>query len=279
MVKGMGAIFPAGYRQPTLSDGQQAAIADDDQALKRLLDRRGFRYKDAATRLAAAASLLALRDAGWLGSTVEPINDPDFGVVAASCFGNADTVLDSFDVLRRETVQGLSPMNLPNASPNVVASTLALWFGAKGPNLFFAQGPTSGLDSLMIGARLIRAKRATRVLVCAAESEQPRLSDWLRSHGESAPFSHAVALALAASAGETGIAIEPGGAPSLAEVVHVQPTLLPSSEGGFHSTTGLLLAIEQLVRLRQGAAQTLDVSMFPRNGHGARLVLRSVTSS
>lgn len=62
-------------------------------------------------------------------------------------------------------------MAAPNASSNVIASSIAMWFRLAGPNLMVCSGETAGLDALALGALLLRARRADRVLVVGAEPD------------------------------------------------------------------------------------------------------------
>ena len=59
----------------------------------------------------------------------------DTAVVAASNLGNVWTVVEVARTVAREGGRAVSPMSAPNASSNVIASSVALWFGFGGPNL------------------------------------------------------------------------------------------------------------------------------------------------
>ncbi len=92
-------------------------------------------------------------------------------MVACSNYGNVELVVTTAREARSTGVRGISPMAAPNASSNVLASTVALWFGFAGPNLMLCSGATSGLDGLDIAMRLLRAKRARRVVLVGAEPQ------------------------------------------------------------------------------------------------------------
>ncbi|MFE9655875.1 beta-ketoacyl synthase N-terminal-like domain-containing protein [Micromonospora sp. NPDC006431] len=134
-----------------------------------LLGRKGLLYKEPATRLA----LCAVHRALGLPDGVRPdaALDPGTAVVAASNLGNVGTVIDVTRAVAREGSRGVSPMAAPNASSNVIASSVALWFRLGGPNLMVCSGETAGLDALALGALLLRAGRADRVLVVGAEPD------------------------------------------------------------------------------------------------------------
>jgi hypothetical protein len=67
--------------------------------------------------------------------------------------------------------RGVSILDAPNASSNVVASTVALWFGFGGPNLMVCSGATAGLDGLRLAGLLLRSGRARRVVLVGAEPD------------------------------------------------------------------------------------------------------------
>ena len=72
--------------------------------------------------------------------------------------------------IEAETTAGISPMALPNASSNVVASSVAIRYGLRGPNLMLCNGPTSGLDAVYWGAALVAADRCARAVVIGVET-------------------------------------------------------------------------------------------------------------
>ncbi|MFG2581186.1 beta-ketoacyl synthase N-terminal-like domain-containing protein [Streptomyces malaysiensis] len=167
------------------------------------IGRRGHRYKDRATRLALCAALEALRDADLLPSDREsdspaggPSDGPSdretvtvpgdtIGVVASSNLGNLDTACLTTTAIAERSAVDLSPMSLPNASSNVIASWVAIRHGLRGPNLMLCNGPTSGLDAVHWGAALVAAGRVRRVVVVGAETHNAVVEDLLgRSAGE-----------------------------------------------------------------------------------------------
>jgi len=134
-----------------------------------LLGKKGLRQKDRATQLALCAGWTALEDAG-LPTQAEQQRTPErFAVVVSSNLGNLDTVCRVSGLIDLEGVAGTSPLDLPNASSNIVASCLAIRFGAKQVNLMVCNGSSSGLDAIHLARNLIAARRADRVLVVGVE--------------------------------------------------------------------------------------------------------------
>ncbi|MFF2746228.1 beta-ketoacyl synthase N-terminal-like domain-containing protein [Kitasatospora sp. NPDC058048] len=166
VVSGAAVLLPG-------ADSVRALLAGPEQGAPAvvpadLVGRKGLRYKDRATQLGYALAALVLADAGLTG---EDGTAAGTGVVASSNFGNLDTVTRALDTIRAETVTGTSPMDLPNASSNVIASSVAIRHGLRGPNLMVCNGPTSGLDAVHWAATLLRAGRAERMLVLGVEPD------------------------------------------------------------------------------------------------------------
>ncbi len=134
------------------------------------LGKKGLRYKERATLLALCAAKAALANAGW-PADAGPMADTDFGVIVASNTGNLDTVCGAADTIRREHVDATSSMDLPNASSNVVASTIAIRFGLKALNLMICSGSSASFDALVLAANAIRNARAKRMLVVSVETD------------------------------------------------------------------------------------------------------------
>lgn len=169
-VAGVGLALPSvknlddlGVTVPT----EQAALVDPAARI----GKRGLRYKDRATQLALCAAFDALTDAGLLDDVGSLTVDADsVGVMASSNLGNLDTVCRVAATIADEGVPGTSPMDLPNASSNVVASSIAIRFGLRATNMMVCNGATSGLDSIYLAATLIGSGRLDQALVVGVET-------------------------------------------------------------------------------------------------------------
>ncbi len=179
MITGVGAAIPGMDSVERLLDATMPP-ASEGWVLEPRLGRKGWRYKDRATRLALVAAKEALERAGLPGAGFAPHRT---GVIASSNLGNLDTVCRVAAQLRAGQSTDVSPMDLPNASSNVVASTIAQWFGLKGANLMLCNGATSGIDALYVGATMIRSGRADRMIVVGVEA---RSADAVRFMDDSA---------------------------------------------------------------------------------------------
>ncbi|WP_329157608.1 3-oxoacyl-ACP synthase [Streptomyces anulatus] len=168
------------------------------------LGRKGLRYKDRATQLSYCAVRDALEEARLLDEDGGALGGDRTAVVASSNYGNLDTVCRTVETIAAETASAASPMDLPNASSNVLASSVAIRFGLTGPNLMLCNGETSGTDAVRWAMTLLAAGRADRVLVIGAE---PDTAPARRLTGRDTAFDGAAALVLEhrGSAGVRGV--------------------------------------------------------------------------
>ncbi len=169
LVTGVGLALP-GVDGPAdlLRTGPTGGEPQVDPAAR--LGKRGLRYKDRASQLALCAAADGLRAAGLLTDALT-VPGTTVGVVASSNLGNLDTVCEVADGIKETGVDGISPMGLPNASSNVIASTVAIRYGLRGPNLMVCNGATSGLDAVHWAASSLAAGRAERFVVIGVETD------------------------------------------------------------------------------------------------------------
>jgi 3-oxoacyl-[acyl-carrier-protein] synthase II len=144
------------------------------------LGRTGLLYKDRATRLALCAAREALIDAGLPVTAAAQASPETVGVVVSSNLGNLDTVCHVVTAIHDGSVKDTSPLDLPNASSNVIASTLAIRYGCRAVNLTVCNGATAGIDALRLGANCLRAGRATRMVVVGVEPGNDVVSRLMR---------------------------------------------------------------------------------------------------
>lgn len=166
------AVVGTGVASPVLASPSDvlapvAAITGFDPAA--LLGGRGLRYKDRATLLGLLAARRALDDAGLLNGTGITVAPESVGVVVSSNLGNLDTVCRTAGAIAAGSVTDAAPIDLPNASSNVIASSIAIRFGLRGPNVMVCNGTSSGLDAAMLAASLIGAGRVPRVVLVGVE--------------------------------------------------------------------------------------------------------------
>jgi 3-oxoacyl-[acyl-carrier-protein] synthase II len=156
----------------------QALLTADRSAGHRLdpaaiLGIRGLRYKDRATLLSLCAVTDALADAGLSMTADRDGGATPCGVIVSSTLAAVETVCHTVSTVHTAGVRATSPMDLPNASANAAASSIAIQFGLTGMNLTVSSGPSSGLTAIYLGASAIRADRADRVAVVGVEPSDP----------------------------------------------------------------------------------------------------------
>ncbi len=205
-----------------------------------VLGRKGLINKVPATRLGLGASHQALGLP--LGVRPQPDVDPRLAVVACSTLGNVDAVLEIVGDVTTGGLRAVSPLAAPNASANVLASSIALRFGAGGPNLMVVDQVDGGARALRLALRLLTAGRAQRVLLVGAESAGPAAA---AIGGGAAVRSGAACLVL-----ETGEARVRLG-------LDVDPTGPPSAETGLDQLISLARAVDRADRERRPAELTL----------------------
>jgi 3-oxoacyl-[acyl-carrier-protein] synthase II len=137
---------------------------------KAILGRKGLFGKDRATLLALCAAKVALERANWPADGLDPAR---IGVVVSSNFGNLDTVDRVLRAIKRGGSADASMMDAPNASSNVISSTLAIRFGCRGPNYTVCSGGTASLDALRAAWLTLAAGRADAMIVVGVEPRNP----------------------------------------------------------------------------------------------------------
>ena len=144
-------------------------LAPAPEKAAEVLGRKGLLYKEPSTRLALCAVHRALG--------LQPAQRPDWpvqprtAVIAASNLGNVETVAKVTRTIADEGGKAVSVLDAPNASSNIIASTVALWFAFGGPNLMLCSGASSGMDGLRMAGLLLRAGRADRVVLVGSEPD------------------------------------------------------------------------------------------------------------
>ncbi len=128
---------------------------------------RNYRPLDRNSRLATAASKLALTSAGLLAATER---DASVGLVLGTMFGSVRTIAE-FD--RRGLTAGpnyVKPLDFANSVINAPAGQTVIWHHLTGVNSTITGGPTAGVLALVYAADLIRAGRA-EVLLAGGSDE------------------------------------------------------------------------------------------------------------
>jgi 3-oxoacyl-[acyl-carrier-protein] synthase II len=150
------AIGPVrGFDAAAFTSGLAAEV--DDATLASLIDRDAARRLSRICRLALAACVLAVRDAGVA-------RGPDLGMVVGTEYGDFTSSRDFAMGFLTRGPGGLSPMIFPNTVMNTMASIAAIAIGAKAPSVTVNQATLAGDLAVVRGARLIADGRAAAVV-------------------------------------------------------------------------------------------------------------------
>ena len=151
-----------GLQDPGGVGGQRGGIVTTDPAT--LLPRtRGLREFDRTSLLLAAATALALGDAG------EAVHrHDDVGLAVGTTFGTIGCIINFDTVALADGPLYTSPLAFPNTVLNAPAGRIASLFGVRGVNATISTGETSGLDALIYGTEWLAAGRAACLLVGSA---------------------------------------------------------------------------------------------------------------
>lgn len=150
--------------------GAPAEPAAGPDTAHTLLGRKGLLTKEPATRLAMCAVHTALRLPP--GRPTAPVpSAAGTAVVVASNLGNLATVCSVLDQVRTEGGHAVSLLEAPNASSNIIASSIAIRYGLTGPNFLVCSGATAGLDAVRLGALLVTSGRTHRAVVVGVEPD------------------------------------------------------------------------------------------------------------
>jgi 3-oxoacyl-[acyl-carrier-protein] synthase II len=228
-----------------------------------LLGSKGLLNKDSATRLALCAVHHALHRAPLAPRTYGS-PDPTVAVVASSNYCNFSTVQAVVRTIRTTGLHDVSALDAPNASSNVLASTVAIWFRFGGPNLMLCSGSTSGLDAVFLGCALLRSGRADRVVVVGAEPADASAEQFHASRAR-------IGRALRLRGGAAALVLQ------LADDVEPRPPILEAIDDGVASAvagaTPPAIAIGPAARVPQ-AGRVIDLETEIGDTYGAQGVLQ-----
>ena len=181
-VTGVGVLTPLGDSldavAAALAAGRSAVEPDADlpgagaARLKdfdatRYANVRGLRLYGRPTRLGICAVKLALGDARLEEAAIEK---EQLGVVCGSTFGHLETLVEYDRAVVTAGLAGANPALMPLALPSTPGAVISLSFAAKAFSITLADGGTSSLDALGLGARLLRAGRGRVCVVVAGFS-------------------------------------------------------------------------------------------------------------
>jgi len=156
--------------------GGRAEVPDFDAAL--IIKRKGIRYLGRGSLFLAAASVLALEDAGLEGGE-------DLGQIVGTALGNTP---ETFNFTHRFLTRGVGnvlPMASFDSALNSQTNFASLVTGAQRFTKTLC-GMTASLEGVLEAASLVRAGRAKAVLACGMDYLNEDLERMLELEGPSA---------------------------------------------------------------------------------------------
>ncbi len=143
-----------------------------DFAAKALISSPQFRRMDRMSRMAVAASRLALDDAGLQG---RDLAGESAGVVFGTSLGNLEDSMAHLDRIFTRGPAAASPMVFPNLVLNAAAGYVAVEYGWTGVNFTVAQHEVSGEHAIALGCDVVHSGRANVVLAGGGDQLTPIL--------------------------------------------------------------------------------------------------------
>ena len=139
---------------------------------KALISSPQFRRMDRMSRMAVAASRLALNDAGL---NAHDVGGEDTGVVFGTSLGDLSDSMAHLDRIFTRGPAAASPMVFPNLVLNAPAGYVAMEYGCTGVNFTVAQHEVSGEHAIALGCDVVRSGRAKLVLAGGGDELTPIL--------------------------------------------------------------------------------------------------------
>jgi 3-oxoacyl-[acyl-carrier-protein] synthase II len=132
-----------------------------------VMSAKEARRLDAFIHYGVAASAEALRDSGI---EVTDGNRDRIGCVVGSGIGGLPMIEDNHSELLKRGPRRVSPFFVPGSIINMIAGTVSIMYGLRGPNLAIVTACTTGLHSIGEAGRLIEYGDADAMVAGGAES-------------------------------------------------------------------------------------------------------------
>lgn len=186
-VTGVGAVTPIGVGKDAFFAGlraskngigrvtrfdpspfrtQMAGEVRDFVATDFMTEREAHRLARFA-QFAVASSRMALADAGL---TVDGFNRDRVGVVMGCGIGGLEVLEEQVGVMHAEGPRRVSPFFIPMMIPNMASGQVAIFTGARGPNLTITTACAAATNAIGEAFRIIQRGDADVVLAGGAEA-------------------------------------------------------------------------------------------------------------
>lgn len=191
VITGMGAVTPIGNSVPAFWDALQSGVCGIDTITlfdasegkftlaaevknfdaAAVLDKNTVRRTDRYTQFALAAAAEAMAMSG-LDTDAEHgnINGEELGVYIGSGIGGFSTMCAEHEALLTGGTRKVSSLFIPKMISNIAAGTVAIKYGAKGPNMSHATACATGSTAIGEAYRAILHGYAEAMIAGGAEA-------------------------------------------------------------------------------------------------------------
>lgn len=128
---------------------------------------REARRMDRFTQFAVAAAQMAVSDAGLV---ITEVNGDQVGVVIGTGIGGLGTLFEQMQVFSERGPSRVSPFLVPMMLPDTAAGMIAIYLGARGPNMAVITACATGTNAIGEAAEIIRRDKAKVVLAGGSEA-------------------------------------------------------------------------------------------------------------
>jgi 3-oxoacyl-[acyl-carrier-protein] synthase II len=187
VVTGLGAVSPLGNDVPTTwsallsgrsgigpitrfdASGLSCRIAGEVRGfdVTTVMSTKEARHVDVFIHYGVAAAAEALKDCGL---EVTDGNRDRIGCAIGSGIGGLPMIEDNHSALLQRGPRRISPFLIPGSIINMIAGTVSIRYGLRGPNLAIVTACTTGLHSIGEAGRLIEYGDADVMVAGGAES-------------------------------------------------------------------------------------------------------------
>ena len=167
LCNGVSGIGPITRFDASSLKCQLAGEVRDFRALD-FMDQKFIGHFDPFIQYAMAASVMAVNDSGLESAKHDKYR---MGVVIGTAFGANTFFEKSHTFVTQNNLRKVPPFFVINNSGNLVAGTIAIRFGAKGPNHCVMEACASGTNAIGIGFRMIQWGEADIMIAGGSEAE------------------------------------------------------------------------------------------------------------